>query len=54
MNGEMNDSNVRLRKGVEDKDKNIKAMTRELLTFVHCHHYGPPQQVHMQVQLCSH
>jgi len=32
MNGEMTDRNVRLRKGVEDKDKNIKAMTRELLT----------------------
>jgi hypothetical protein len=32
MNGEMTDRNVRPGKGVEDKDKNIKAMTRELLT----------------------
>jgi hypothetical protein len=32
MNGEMTDRNEKLRKGVEDKDKNIKAMTRELLT----------------------
>jgi len=31
MNGEMTDRNVRLRKGVDDKDKNIKVMTRELL-----------------------
>lgn len=31
MNAEMTDRNVRLRKEVEDQDKSIKAVTRELL-----------------------